>query len=189
MICSEFNEFKVYISLNMSIISKFLVYIIFFSLFLVSCGNPNFKRQEYTYEQERRIERYGEGVLESEARWKAAWAKLLGDETSLEIGTVDNILWNTALDKISFMPLNSVDKLSGTIITEWYNINPDQKIKINLFVNNAMIAEDSLAIKVFEEKLVDNIWVKSERNKDLELKIEKSILETATKLKIAAENL
>jgi hypothetical protein len=31
--------------------------------------------------------------------------------------------------------------------------------------------------------------VQSERNKDLELKIEKSILETARKLKIAAENL
>ena len=61
--------------------------------------------------------------------------------------------------------------------------------KINLFVKNATLDDNSLSIKVFEEKLIDDIWVKSDRNKDLELKIQKSILDTARKLKIASENL
>ena len=189
MICSEIHKFDVYICLIMKIFSKILVYWAFLTIFLVSCANIDTKRPEYTYEQERRIEKYGEGVLESEERWKRGWARLLGDEPSLEIGVVNDILWNTALDKISFMPLQSVDKLSGTIITEWYEINPDQKIKINLFVKNATLDENSLSIKIFEEKLVDEIWVKSDRNNDLELKIQKSILDTARKLKIASENL
>ena len=173
----------------MQINTKIFVYTFLLSLFLTNCSNLDVKRQEHTYEEERRIERYGEGVLEAEAKWKRAFDRLLGEDTSVQIGTVNNILWETSLDKISFMPLNSVDKLSGTIITEWYNINPDQKIKINLFVKSNVINEESLEIKIFEEKLVDNIWVQSDRNKDLELKIQKSILEAARKIEIASENL
>ncbi len=189
MICSEFYKFNVYICFIMKFFSKVLIYCTFLSVFLTSCANIKTERQEYTYEQERRIEKYGDGVLEAEDRWKKGWARLLGDEPSLEMGVINDILWNTALDKISFMPLQSVDKLSGTIITEWHEINITQKIKINLFVKNATLDDNSLSIKVFEEKLIDDIWVKSDRNKDLELKIQKSILDTARKLKIASENL
>ena len=173
----------------MKIISKILICISFFAIFLTSCGYIETKKPEYTYEQERRIGKYGDGVLETEEKWKKAFDTLLGNETTFETGEVNDILWNTALDKISFMPLNSVDKLSGTIITEWHEINPTQKIKINLFVKNTMLDDSSLSIKVFEEKLVDNIWAKSDRNTDLELKIAQSILDAARKLKIASENL
>ena len=163
---------------------------LFFSLILiVSCSSIETKRPEYTYEQERRIERYGEGVIEAEERWKQGFARLLGEETSVDLQTINDILWETSLEKISFMPLNSVDKLSGTIITEWYQINEKQKIKINLFINDNNISEQSLTVKIYEEQLIDSSWQQVKRNADLENKIKDSILSTAKKLKLAQENL
>ena len=87
------------------------------------------------------------------------------------------------------MPLNSVDKLSGTIITEWYQINEKQKIKINLFINDNNISDQSLTVKIYEEQLIDSSWQQVNRNTDLENKIKDSILSTAKKLKLAQENL
>ena len=87
------------------------------------------------------------------------------------------------------MPLNSVDKLSGTIITEWYQINEKQKIKINLFINDNNISDQSLTVKIYEEQLIDSSWQQVKRNTDLENKIKDSILSTAKKLKLAQENL
>ena len=163
---------------------------LFFSLILiVSCSSIETKRPEYTYEQERRIERYGEGVIEAEERWKQGFARLLGEETSVDLQTINDILWETSLEKISFMPLNSVDKLSGTIITEWYQINEKQKIKINLFINDNNISDQSLTVKIYEEQLIDSSWQQVNRNADLENKIKDSILSTAKKLKLAQENL
>ena len=49
---------------------------------------------------------------------------ILGDRSeSLDYG--GSITFQTALDKVSFMPLASVDAASGVIITDWYNIDGD----------------------------------------------------------------
>jgi len=98
-------------------------------------------------------------------------------------------LWSTTLDKIAFMPLADVDKLSGIIITEWYSINENQKIKLNIFVKDKKINEESLEVKIFQQSYVDNEWVQIDRNLKLETKIKESILTTAKKIQIAADNL
>ena len=40
-----------------------------------------------------------------------------------------SITFQTALDKISFMPLSSVDSMSGVIVTDWFNVE-DNNIRI-----------------------------------------------------------
>ena len=168
---------------------KNFYFILIASFYLYSCASVEVKRPEHYEVDQQRIEKYGEGAMESQSQWERAWARLTGDVTGSDFSNINDLLWQTALEKVSFLPLSSVDKLSGTIITEWYNIQPDQKIKINLFVKNSLLDDTSLEIKIFEEKLIANDWVQMDRNTELEAKVKNSILNVARKLKTAQENL
>tara|TARA_Y100000816_G_C25707517_1_gene373578 strand:+ start:47 stop:550 length:504 start_codon:yes stop_codon:yes gene_type:complete len=165
---------------------KYLI-LFLFSL-IIACSGLETERPKYTAIEENRIARYGEGVVEAEERWKELFNRITGNET-ITAETVNGILWSTTLDKIAFMPLADVDKLSGIIITEWYSINENQKIKLNIFLKDKKINEESLEVKIFQQSYVDNEWVQIDRNLKLETKIKESILTTAKKIQIAADNL
>ena len=98
-----------------------------FIIAAASCaGGIETEKPEYTAVEENRVSRYGSGVIDAQERWNEMFNRMLGNEI-VTSETVNDILWNTSLDKISFMPLADVDKLSGIIITEWYNINETEK--------------------------------------------------------------
>ena len=136
------------------------------------------ERPQYTAVEENRIAKYGEGVIEAQDRWKEMFNRITGNET-ITAQTVNDILWNTAIDKISFMPLADVDKLSGIIITEWYAINESEKIKLNIFIKDTSITNESLDVKIFQQSFVENDWIQADRNSEFEMKIKDSILTTA----------
>ena len=160
-----------------------------FIILAVSCADGiETERPEYTAIEENRVAVFGEGVIESEQRWKDMFNRITGNET-ITASTLNDILWNTSLDKISFMPLADVDKLSGIIITEWYMINDNEKIKLNIFVKGTSITTASLEVKIFQQSLVKDEWIQVDRNSELENKIKTSILDTAKKIQIAADNL
>ena len=73
------------------------------------------------------------------------------------------------------MPLADVDKLSGIIITEWYMINDNEKIKLNIFIKGTSITTESLDVKIFQQSLVKNEWIQVDRNSELENKIKTSL--------------
>ena len=165
--------------------------IIYLSLFIlaVSCADGiEIERPEYTAVEENRVAVFGDGAVEAEERWKEMFNRVTGNET-VTASTVNDILWNTSLDKISFMPLADVDKLSGIIITEWYKINDTQKIKLNIFIKDISITTESLDVKIFQQSLVKDEWIQVDRNSELENKVKTSILDTAKKIQIAADNL
>ena len=160
-----------------------------FVIFAVSCADGvEIERPEYTAVEENRVAVFGEGVIDSQERWKEMFNRVTGNET-VTASTLNDILWNTSLDKISFMPLADVDKLSGIIITEWYMINDTQKIKLNIFIKDISITTESLDVKIFQQSLVKDDWIQVDRNSELENKIKTSILDTAKKIQIAADNL
>ena len=160
-----------------------------FVIFAVSCADGiEIERPEYTAVEENRVAVFGEGVIESEERWKEMFNRITGNET-VTASTLNDILWNTSLDKISFMPLADVDKLSGIIITEWYMINDNEKVKLNIFIKGTSITTESLDVKIFQQSLVKDEWIQVDRNSELENKIKTSILDTAKKIQIAADNL
>lgn len=101
----------------------------------------------------------------------------------------ENIIWNVALEKISFMPLQSSDQMSGVITTEWYQIGDDlnNRIKLVVYVKSTEIDESSLDVKVFKEVFDGSKWNASNQSSELALKIKKSILDTARELYIANE--
>ena len=70
-----------------------------------------------------------------------------------------NPLWRASLDVIDFMPLISVNYSGGIIITDWYSDenDPSESIKINIRFLTNEVRSDSLDIKVYNRKCIDNL--------------------------------
>ena len=70
-----------------------------------------------------------------------------------------NPLWRASLDVIDFMPLISVNYSGGIIITDWYSDqnDPTESIKINIRFLTNEIRSDSLDIKVYNRKCINNL--------------------------------
>jgi|TARA_B100001063_G_C16602800_1_gene471669 hypothetical protein len=101
----------------------------------------------------------------------------------------ENIIWNVALEKISFMPLQSSDKAAGVITTEWFQIGEDlnNRIKLVIYVKSDTAEESSLDVKVFKEVFDGTKWNVSNQNDELASKIKKSIIDASRELYIANE--
>ena len=104
---------------------------------------------------------------------------ILGDRSeSLDYG--GSITFQTALDKVSFMPLASVDATSGVIITDWYNIEGDDlRIKINIRVFDQEMTDGSLSVQMFKQKFDGNKWNDQGNDEMQASKIKKAILDEA----------
>ena len=101
---------------------------------------------------------------------------------------LDSITFNVALDKISFMPLISVDSMSGVIVTDWYSLDDGQsRIKINIRIVDQEMSDESLVVSLFTQSLNDDRWIDQGINSEQSLKIKESILSSARSLKIASE--
>ena len=101
----------------------------------------------------------------------------------------ENIIWNVALEKVSFMPIQSSDQQSGVITTEWFQAGDDlnNRIKLVVYVKSAAIEDSSVEVKVFKEVFDGDKWNTAKQNSELAQKIKKSILDSAQDLYIANE--
>ena len=165
--------------------SKYAV-ISLFLLFFVSCAsNGDVERGKNPVDEER-IAKYG--VKEdSSGAIRGFFDSFGGSNSEFEGFSANNILWETALEKLSFMPLASVDKASGSIITDWHMIDKINRIKINFIIVNDSIDDSSINIRIFQESFSENQWVQVSRNTALEQKIKNSILSDASKLSAASQ--
>ena len=101
---------------------------------------------------------------------------------------VKSITFDVALDKIGFMPLLSIDSMSGVIVTDWYSLdNGQSRIKINIRVVDQEMSNESVVVSLFTQTLDDGQWIDQGINSEQSLKIKESILSSARALKIASE--
>ena len=101
---------------------------------------------------------------------------------------VNSITFSVALDKIGFMPLISVDSMSGIIVTDWYSLDDgESRIKINIRVVDQEMTNESLVVSLFTQTLEGDRWIDQGINSEQSLKIKESILTSARALKIASE--
>ena len=99
-----------------------------------------------------------------------------------------SITFDVALDKIGFMPLISVDSMSGVIVTDWYSLdNGKNRIKINVRVVDQEMSNESVVVSLFTQSLDGDRWIDQGINSEQSLKIKESILSSARALKIASE--
>ena len=160
---------------------------IIFSLFS-SCGILS-EAADPLNENKDHEEKYGEfagDAIKNAQRDRGSFMDLIGGNSP---EFKDNIIWNVALDKISFMPLQSSDQMAGVSTTEWYQVGDDlnNRIKLVVYVKSDTIEDASLDVKVFKEVFDGTKWNASKQNSDLAVKIKKSILDTAQELYIANE--
>ena len=104
---------------------------------------------------------------------------ILGDRSeSLDYG--GSITFQTALDKVSFMPLASVDAASGIIITDWYNIDGDNlRIKINIRIYDQEMTDSSVNVQMFKQNFDGAKWNDQGNDEMQASKIKKAILDEA----------
>ena len=181
--------------------SKNLIFSLFFLIFLVSCaGNSILEstipddtgKSEKQKSMERKLEKRdvrlpadspllkGEGIFDTEGFFDFG-----GSNDSF---AVNSILFNTALDKIDFMPLVSVDANSGVIVTDWYSFDEGvTRIKINMRIIDEEMGDESLSVNLFKQSFENNMWVDRGMDKEQAEKIKNSILTSARDLKIASE--
>ena len=101
---------------------------------------------------------------------------------------VKSITFDVALDKIDFMPLISVDSMSGVIVTDWYSLDDgNTRMKINIRVVDQEMTDQSLNVSLFTQTLIEDRWVDNGINAEQSQKIKDSILSSARALKIASE--
>ena len=101
---------------------------------------------------------------------------------------IKSITFDVALDKIGFMPLISVDSMSGVIVTDWYSLdNGKNRIKINVRVVDQEMSNESVVVSLFTQSLDGDRWIDQGINSEQSLKIKESILSSARALKIASE--
>ena len=170
----------------------------FLLIFLVSCAQLQSLQDEpgATYETEK--QRSTANKLEERDVNLPPGSTLLDTDSgftlrgALGMEPVDtytkSITFDVALDKISFMPLLSVDSMSGVIVTDWYSIDDGQsRIKINIRIVNQEMTDESVMVSLFSQSLDGDRWVDQGINSEQSLKIKESILSSARSLKIASE--
>ena len=114
---------------------------------------------------------------------KKSLTELILGEGNNDLTFASSIVFETALDKLNFMPLASVDSNAGIIITDWYGINDNQdRIKINIRVINQTLDDNSISVTIFQQKFDGSKWVDTTTDGMQSEKIKNSILEDARKL-------
>ena len=114
---------------------------------------------------------------------KRSLTEIILGESGNDLTFAKSIVFETALDKLNFMPLASVDSNAGVIITDWYGINDNQdRIKINIRVINQTLEDSSINVTMFQQKFDGSKWVDTATDGMQSEKIKNSILEDARKL-------
>jgi hypothetical protein len=177
--------------MKITLISAFLL------IFLVSCAQIQSlqDKPEVTYETEK--QRSTAAKLKQKVVNLPPGSTLLDPDAGftfrgalgMEVGTYEkSITFDVALDKISFMPLLSVDSMSGVIVTDWYSIDDGQsRMKINIRIVDQEMTNESVVVSLFSQSLDGDRWVDQGINSEQSLKIKESILSSARSLKIASE--
>ena len=170
-------------SSNLFTISK----IILFSLFLANCGILGQADDPLNQDKDLR-DKHGDFVYDTikKSQESSPLSNIFAGSTSQ---FKENIIWNVALEKISFMPIQSSDQQSGVITTEWFQAGDDlnNRIKLVVYVKSDVIEETSIDVKVFKEVFDGVKWNTVNQNSELAQKIKKSILDSAQELYIANE--
>jgi len=121
---------------------------------------------------------------------KSLGERLMGafDQDS-SINFTKSITYEVALKQFSVMPLVSVDRVGGTIVTDWYSTssNLNERIKFNIFILDEKMQNESVNIIMFKETFNGSNWISSVANKKTSIQIKELILKKARQLKAASE--
>ena len=110
-----------------------------------------------------------------------------GESEDEKLTKVNPVLWKSALDTVSFMPLASVDAVGGVIVSEWYEMQKEntknaERYKLNILVGNKLQV-GGVKVSAFKQKLQDGNWRDTTVSKAFAESIEDKIYNNARRLK------
>ncbi len=118
---------------------------------------------------------------------KPTFRELVLGESEFD-ASIDSLTFNVVLDKLSFMPLASVDSASGVVITDWYAVDANKlRIKINVRIIDNQLTDDSIVVQIFKQEFDGDKWNDLGLDNEQANKIKTSILSEARTLKSAIE--
>ena len=181
---------KIKLIQKIGILNKIFVGFIF--LFIFGCAQLDIQRNETTHEdhvkgnmtpgQARHTNIFEEG------QGLSLREMVLGDDAASLALTVDSLTFNVILDKLSFMPLASVDSASGIVITDWYAVEENElRIKINVRLLDGELTDNSITVQMFTQKFDGTKWIDQGLDIEKANKIKVSILAEARALKTAVD--
>ena len=148
------------------------IILVFFTIFLYSCGGHKFgdqkKMEANVKDRVRKNIEEGKGVRFGSISPKSG---VFNFKTS-------NPLWQATIESLSFMPLSSADYGGGIIITDWYSSggNENEEIKITIRFTSDEIRAD--AVEIFLHKRICKVdqackitQIESEIKNSLKMKI------------------
>ena len=114
-------------------------------------------------------------------------ANMLRNDSNIELSS--DITFEVALEQFSIMPLLSVDRVGGLIITDWYKTSNDtnERVKFNIIIKDEMMTNESIDIFMFKEIYNGSSWVQTDSNINTSNKIKELILKKANRLRATAE--
>ena len=101
---------------------------------------------------------------------------------------VNALLWRAALDIASFVPLDDVDTLGGSIVTDWYvpKDQPNRRLKLVVFVVGLELRSDAIQVRAYVQSRNGDGWTNAGRDSALGRKLEDLILTRARELRATA---
>ena len=146
---------------------------------LAGCGSSEFKTPE--------SEKKPVSILTGKPQGTPI-SELFGGKDQTSGLPVNALLWRSALDIASFVPLEDVDTFGGSIITEWYipKDQPDRRLKLAVFVVGLELRSDAIQVRAYVQTHDGNGWTNAGRDAGLGRKLEDLILTRARELRAAA---
>ena len=98
---------------------------------------------------------------------------------------INALLWRASIDIASTLPMDDVDAISGTIITDWYklNENSDERIKIAIFVLDRELRSDGIRVVVYVQKRDGSEWSDEGTDSEMSSRLEELILTRAREIR------
>ena len=90
--------------------------------------------------------------------------------------------WQASLETIRFMPLLNADSASGVIVSDWYNVQPNIRYKIDIYVLDGLLTASSVHVSLFKQKLVHDKWQYQPVSGSVVDSLERAILNHAKQL-------
>lgn len=112
--------------------------------------------------------------------------KGVNGETAGNIG-VNIYLWRSALESVSFMPIQQADSNGGVIATDWYSnpSQPSERVKANILILGKSLRPEALKVSLFKQiKDKSGNWANVPASAETERQLEDTILTKARALRV-----
>ena len=101
---------------------------------------------------------------------------------------VSSVLWQAALDTLSFADFDSLDPMAGLAVTKWYSPKgkPNERLRVTAFIKARALRSDSIVVTVERQtRAANGSWQDGTVAADVANNLENDILEQARQIHIA----